>query len=169
MKEQATVVALGDGDAWVETRRRGTCGSCQSRTDCGGSLMERVMPGRPHYIRALIEPGQATVLAVGDSVEVLVPDGVVLRASVIVYLLPLGLFILGMFGGTMLVPGDPGAIAGGALGLLAGFAVVRVHAGLTRNSRQVQPRLVVDATAVHGNELMPGTGSCGPDAIRVVE
>lgn len=127
------------------------------------------MPGRANYIRALVEPDQRAVLAVGDSVELQVPDQVVLRASVVLYLLPLGLFMLGMCGGSLLVPGDPGAILGGLLGLALGFAAVRVHAGLTRDDSRLQPRLVLDSSTAQGADAIDKAGSCGRDSIRVLE
>ncbi len=142
MKERATVVALEEGSVWVETQRQGSCDSCSASKGCGQGLMSRMMPGREHYIRALPGDDPRQRLAVGDIVEIDVPDEVILRASMIVYMVPLSMLIFGMFVGAWMFPGDPGAIAGGLLGLLAGAGIVRWHGRYVRNDSRVQPRVV---------------------------
>jgi sigma-E factor negative regulatory protein RseC len=142
MKERATVIALEDDSVWVETQRQGSCDSCAANKGCGQGLMSRIVPGREHYIRALVDREQRQHLAVGDQVEIVVPDELVLKASLIVYLLPLSMLLLGMFAGAWILPGDPGSIAGGALGLLVGAALVRWHARSVRNDAGVQPRVL---------------------------
>lgn len=142
MREQATVVALEDDSVWVETQRQGSCQACAAKKGCGQGLMSQVMPGREHYIRALGEASQLQQLTVGDVVSIDVPDDVILKASAVIYLIPLLMLILGMFIGTAVLAGDPGAIVGGALGLACGAGLVRWHAYSVRNDERMQPRLV---------------------------
>lgn len=142
MKESATVIALEDDSVWVETQRRGSCDSCAANKGCGQGMLSRIVPGREHYIRALVDREQRQRLAVGDQVEIVVPDELVLKASLIVYLVPLSMLLLGMFAGAWVLPGDPGSIAGGAAGLLLGAALVRWHAHCVRNDTRVQPRVL---------------------------
>ena len=147
MKETATVVALEEGSIWVETRRQGSCQTCSANKACGQGLMSRMLPGREHYVRALIGREQREGLAIGDLVEIVVPDEVILRASLVVYMVPLLLLIVGMFVGVWLVPGDLGAIAGGVGGLLVGAGLVRWHAHAVRDDCRIQPRVVALAAA----------------------
>ena len=53
LRESATVVALDGDGVWVETQRQGTCHACSASKACGQGLMNRLMPGRGHYVRAL--------------------------------------------------------------------------------------------------------------------
>lgn len=142
MRESATVVALEPDCVWVETRRQGSCQACSANKGCGQGLMSRLLPGREHYVRALTGAVDRENLAIGDIVEIDVPDEVILQASAVVYLVPLLSLIAGMLVGAWLVPGDPGAIAGGILGLLFGAALVRWHAHHVRNDSRVQPHIV---------------------------
>jgi sigma-E factor negative regulatory protein RseC len=142
MQESAIVVALEANSVWVETRRQGSCDNCAANKGCGQGMIARVLPGREHYIRALVDPEQRQQLAIGDQVEIEVPDEMVLKASLIVYLLPLSALLLGMFAGNWLAPGEPSAIAGGVLGLLAGAVLVRWHARTVRNDTRIQPRVM---------------------------
>ena len=114
--------------------------------------MSRLLPGREHYIRALVSPADLKRLAIGETVEIDVPDEVILQASAVVYLVPLLSLIAGMLAGAWLVSGDPGAIAGGLFGLLLGAGLVRWHSHHVRNDSRVQPRIVSGsnfAQAVH--------------------
>ena len=142
MKERATVIAIEEHSVWVETRRQGSCGSCAANKGCGQGMISRIAPGREHYIRALVDHEQRQSIAVGDQVEIVVPDELVLKASLIVYMLPLAMLLLGMSAGAWLLPGDPGAIVGGGLGLLVGAGMVRWHASSVRNDARVQPRVL---------------------------
>lgn len=142
MKEEGRIVALGDDCIWVETSRQSTCTACTARKGCGQTLLNRIHPGYQHFVRVLLEPGQRQGLEVGDRVEVSVPDDVVLKASLIVYFVPLLLLLVGTVGAGALFGSDAYAVAGAAAGLACGAALVRLHAHLTRNDRRIQPRLV---------------------------
>jgi sigma-E factor negative regulatory protein RseC len=149
MKETATVIAIEEHCVWVETQRQGSCNTCVVKQGCGQGMMSRLMPGREHYIRALVDDDeQHRQLAVGDRVEIVVPDELVLKASVIVYLVPLLMLLAGMFVGDGLVPGDPGSIVGGVMGLLLGAVLVRWHARSVRSDSRVQPRVVAVAAGL---------------------
>ena len=145
MRESATVVAIKEDGVWVETHRQGTCNACSANKGCGQGLMTRLLPGRAHYVWALTEAGEGECLAVGDRVEVSLPDDVLLKASAIVYLLPLGFFMVGMLSGASLVAGDLGAITGGLLGLAAGMLAVRCHAHWVRHDAGMHPRVVANS------------------------
>jgi len=142
MKERATVIALEQDSVWVETRRQGSCDVCAANKGCGQGIMSRIVPGREQYIRALVDSEQRQHLGVGDEVEIVVPDDLILKASLIVYLLPLSMLLLGMFAGAWALPGDPGSIVGGILGLVVGAGLVRWHARSVRDDARVQPRVL---------------------------
>lgn len=161
MREFATVVALEQDCAWVETRRQSTCGSCSAQKGCGQGMLNQLLPGREHYLRALVEPADRSRLAVGDRVAVVMSDEVVLSASAILYLLPLAAMLLGTLLGSGLLPGDAGAVLGGVLGLAVGALAVRLHARRTRHDPRLQPRLERLCGEVAAVVAEPA-GSCGP-------
>lgn len=146
MKEKAVVIAREEDCIWVETRRQSSCQSCSASKGCGQGLMSRLMPGREHYLRVMDDRIDSDQLAIGETVEIDVPDQLILQASAIVYLVPLLMLLAGMFVGAWISPGDPGAITGGLLGLLLGAGLVRLHAIHVRNDTRVQPRIVTPTT-----------------------
>ena len=156
LTEPATIVALDEKNIWVETHRQGTCNACRANTTCGQGLVNRLLPGRVHYLRINRAAGLAGDIAIGDRVELSVPQGAVLRSSLLVYLLPLVLLISGALIGEWSWAGDPGAIVGGFVGLLAGFGLVRLHARLRCDDPTLQPRLsrLPGVSAVRAEDLL---------------
>lgn len=75
---------------------------------------------------------------VGDKAVVSLPVGVVTRASVIVYGIPLAGLLIGMVAGNAIFPADNslGAVVGGMIGV----AIPAVVLWLTEKRRQADPR-----------------------------
>ena len=144
MIETGRVVAVEEDGLWVETIRQSTCGSCTARKGCGHSLINSLSDGRRSYVRVL--PGQHAVsdCGVDDQVRFSIPEEVILRGSVVVYILPLACMLLGAVLAANLLQGEQDLLAaGGAVaGFLAGFALVRWHAWRHRGDASLQPTLV---------------------------
>lgn len=142
--ETGRVVALENDSIWVETIRQSTCGSCAARKGCGHGLLSRFGEGKRGYIRVL--PGSSGTIdcELDDQVRISIPEEVILRGSVVVYVLPLILMLGGAALGSALgnAGGDLAAGVGAALGFGLGFAGVRLHAWRHRDDRSMQPAFV---------------------------
>lgn len=142
--ETGEVVAVDADAVWVETLRKSTCGSCEAQKGCGHGLLSRMGGQRRHYIRVLpgaITPGQCRV---GDTVDIGLPESVILHGSVLVYLLPLVAMLAAAAGAATLWPTqqDLAALAGAGAGLVAGFIAVRLHAAHHRQDPAMHPTLL---------------------------
>ncbi|MEH6550205.1 MAG: SoxR reducing system RseC family protein [Pseudomonadales bacterium] len=142
MNEFGKVVALDTASLWVETSRQTACGSCSAKEGCGNSLMERLFPDREHFVRVLCDEKALDSVSVGDRVEICVPDGLVLQASLILYFIPLAGLLFGAILGQQAATGDLFSILGAIIGLAFGIGLVRLHAWKVRNDPAVQPSLV---------------------------
>lgn len=91
IEETAVVVAHEPGIAWVETSRRNACGACNQSADCGGALLSRLFA--PGANRLALEDRLG--VAIGERVVIGIPDSLLVRASLIAYLLPLLTLVLG--------------------------------------------------------------------------
>jgi sigma-E factor negative regulatory protein RseC len=125
IEEQAQVVALEGEEAWVETARRSSCGSCEAR-GCGTGALSQVLGARVQRMR-VHNPIQAQP---GDSVILGIEEGVLLRGSLMVYILPLLLMLGGGLLGEALAPQWGGELEAlsllfGLLGLVGGFFLLR--------------------------------------------
>jgi sigma-E factor negative regulatory protein RseC len=125
----ARVIRLDGATAWVVSEAPSSCGACGGK-GCGSSVFNRLWhPDTPEFpvdnpIAA--QPGEAVVVGL--------PDGALLRASGIVYLLPLAALLLGAISGEYLF-GEPG----GALGGLSGLLLSGLWLRLRRPGRRADP------------------------------
>jgi sigma-E factor negative regulatory protein RseC len=128
IEETGRVVAV-DGDlAEVETWRRSACGHCAGgQQGCGTSLLAEVFGNRPSHVRVL---NRISALP-GDEVVIGVEEGAFLRATALLYGMPLlGLIVGAMLGKWLalrsgLMGVEPASLIAGLLGLAGALAWVR--------------------------------------------
>ena len=144
LTETGRVVAVEADGLWVETLRKSTCGSCTARSGCGHGLMNRLGEGRSSYIRVLPGEGDIAACKIDDEVRIGIPEELLLRGSLMVYVLPL----LGLLGGASLgasllpLHSDLATLAGAAAGFLASLGIVRLHSLRHRDDARMQPTLL---------------------------
>jgi len=152
--ETGRVVAVDPQGLWVETIRQSTCGTCAAQKGCGHGLLNRYTDGKRGYIRVL--PGAAGTggCEVDDQVRISIPEEVILRGSLVVYMLPLFTMLGAAALGAKLSATSPDSYAmlGAVLGFGLGFALVRWHAWLHRHDSAMQPTLL-DVVSPSGQAL----------------
>lgn len=112
------VLAQRDGHALVESRESGSCGACASQGSCGIAGLGRFLSGRRQPIA--LDCGEARP---GQALHVAIAEADLLKASLWAYLLPT---LLALIGAVILARwGDVAAVAGAALGLMAGLGFAR--------------------------------------------
>ncbi len=159
MLETGRVVAVEADGVWVETIRKTTCGSCAAQKGCGHGMMNRISEGRRSLIRALPGKIHPADCSVDDEVSISIPEEVILRGSLVVYILPLLAMLVGAGAGASLLPFSEDAAAGlgAVLGFGLGFALVRWHAARHRDDRSLQPVLVSVVRRSGGAATVSGT------------
>jgi len=116
---EAVVVAVADGEVWVEVPERApSCGSCKTADACQTGLLG--LGTGPRRYRLANRIGAS----VGDHVQLTVADGTVWRAALLSYVLPLLLAIGGAAIGQS-TAGDVGAALGTLAGLGCGLLLLR--------------------------------------------
>ncbi|MFB1486492.1 MULTISPECIES: SoxR reducing system RseC family protein [unclassified Thiocapsa] len=113
----ATVVDVKPGVAWVETVRQSACGHCESAGSCGTSVLAKLF-GAP---RSRLRIDDAQGLRVGEQVVIGIPDGTLVRASFVAYLIPLVFLIAGAGVATRLGAGEGTVALLGLAGLGGGL------------------------------------------------
>ena len=144
LTETGRVVAVDPDGLWVETIRQSTCGTCVAQKGCGHGLINRISDGKRSYIRVLPgeqDPGDCSV---DDQVLISIPEEVILRGSLIVYILPLLCMLAGSAAAVGLLHGNQDGLAalGAVGGFVLGFGLVRWHAAHHRYDRSFQPVLL---------------------------
>lgn len=96
IEESGRVIAVDGEHAWVVTERQTACGNCAANKGCGTGIIARAFSsGRQIRIRVR----NVVNAAVGDEVVLGIDDSMVLRGSILMYLLPLLALFIGAFVG----------------------------------------------------------------------
>lgn len=120
IEENARVIAIEGEIAWVETRRKSTCGGCSAKNSCGSSLLERFVGQRNNRLAV----SRVADIHEGDEVVLGLDESKLLRGSFAVYMLPLLLMLLMAMLAPGLVPGQwLGSEAASVLGGLSGLGL----------------------------------------------
>jgi sigma-E factor negative regulatory protein RseC len=134
---------------WVETLRKTTCGACSARKGCGHGLLNEVSAGSRGLVRVLVGSDlQSSGCNVDDRVEFTLPEEVILRGSLIVYMVPLIMMLLGATLVPMiaqlstLLSADVQSLLGAVLGFILGLLLVRLHARRHNDDVDLQPKLL---------------------------
>lgn len=139
---RAIVLSLHGGEAEIAPVGGNGCGHCASGNGCGsGKLSQLFCSSKQRTFKV----GNAVNAQVGDEVNIGLPDGVLLRNSILMYVLPLTFMLAAalLASGLFAEAPDGAAMLGAVAGLLAGFLVVRQ---LTKRSgMQAVVRSVVNA------------------------
>jgi sigma-E factor negative regulatory protein RseC len=150
IEEQGRVVAIEPGAVWVETMRKSTCSSCSANAGCGQGLMDRLnIDSRRGYVRALCD----LHLQVGDGVVIGVREDLLVRSSLLVYVLPL----LGLFAAAMLAEHfalrESLIVLAGLCGFASAWLLVRWRSMRTADDPALQPIVL---RALLGGARSPG-------------
>lgn len=83
IEEIAVVAKIEHNQVWVETRAATGCGGCRQKSVCSTSVLDKLIRKRAVAVDCDIE------LKPGDEVVVGIEEGVLIRASLLLYMLPL--------------------------------------------------------------------------------
>lgn len=89
MTALATVLDIQDDIIVVGCQQKTSCNHCSSKDSCGTGIVSKVLPGKVHHWAFHTDKK----LAVGQMVEIGLPEKNLLQSAAIVYLVPL-LFLL---------------------------------------------------------------------------
>lgn len=142
IEERARVVALEAGAVWVETLRQSACGSCAAQKGCGHSAIAR-MSEKPMHVRALTDlHAHVPPYQIGDEVIIGIPEDILLKGSLVAYLMPLMFALVSALGVQAINPADGWVTLGGASGLALGFVGVWMHAQRVKHDPRYHPQVI---------------------------
>jgi len=137
MTEIRAVVRALDGDEAIVEVAGGGCGRCHEKGGCGGQQLTQMLCGSAKTYRA----ANAAGARVGDEVTLGIPAGAVRYSANLAYGLPLVGVIGGALAGTAF-NGEPGAMLGAVIGLLAAWAFMRYRARRPLEKLAIRPQIV---------------------------
>ena len=136
--ETATVISIEEDAVWVEALQKSTCESCSAQKGCGTSVLSK-LTGKTSRIRVLAAAEQSQSLNLGQDVTIAIPEDVIVKASLLVYLVPLITSLTGLW--LFSASSDIVSVGGAFIGLLVGGAIVSRFSAKTRDNPRLNPVL----------------------------
>lgn len=150
LRENAFVVGVDDEIAWVETQRKSSCDSCQSKNSCGTSVLQRVLGNK----RTRLKVNNPNHYAVGDEVILGLREDALVKGSLLLYTLPL----VAMFSFALLAKflfqifdleiTEGYSILSALLGLAAGFWFVFISSQKLINNTDYQATILEKVVSI---------------------
>ncbi|MFW5824367.1 MAG: SoxR reducing system RseC family protein [Marinobacter sp.] len=120
--ETGTVISVSGDEAWVQTLRQSTCQSCSARHGCGQKALAGLSSGQSRQIRV---PNTLQARP-GDQITVAIAESALLKASLLVYAMPLLMMVVATALAGLLLPGhELAAVLAAVSGLGSGMMVAR--------------------------------------------
>lgn len=143
LKETGRIVDIKEDALWVETIKRSTCGSCVAEKGCGQTLLQKIGV-QPSYMRIPLKEDAQYSYQLNDSVTIGIPNDIVVKGSLLLYLVPL-IFLL-VFSGVVHTYqySDALVILAGLFGFFSSCLLIRWYSYLHRNDERYQAFLVED-------------------------
>lgn len=123
--EFAHVSKIEGEHAWVEKSAIAACSGCAAQSECGTSAIQKYLSKSYRTVKVTNQCGATK----GDYVAVEIEDALLLKLSLITYLLPLCVFILGCILGNAITANykNLASIAFGVGGLVCAVVFVRAY------------------------------------------
>jgi sigma-E factor negative regulatory protein RseC len=138
IEERAQVLSVSDDQVWVETERQSSCGACAANKGCGTAVLGKVFGARQMRVQVRSQ----IPLQIGDEVMIGVEENALVKGSLAVYVVPLLMMFLGALSGKWVSSSEHISVLMGLLGLLMGFAWLRVFGSRIRGNIHFQPVVV---------------------------
>jgi sigma-E factor negative regulatory protein RseC len=138
IEEQVVITSIEHNGAWVEGMQQSACGSCSAKAGCGQHAMTQL--GRKVTLWLPIDHLSETVdFNVGHQVVVGLPEGAILRSTVVLYGVPLIALVLGAIIGHG-AWGEVGSILMSVVSMLIGFKLAQYWS--QKNKQYWQPHFI---------------------------
>jgi sigma-E factor negative regulatory protein RseC len=136
LREQGIVEKISSWRAVVRVQPSLSCAGCEARGACEVHGDKKL----------LVEVRNDLEAKVGDTVEISMPSGSVLKVSLLVYALPivgliLGALSAGIWAGAFHIPSTPASLIGAGAGLAVSVMVLRWFDRSVRSKPQYSPRM----------------------------
>ena len=135
VKEQGVIEKIENQKAFVRIQKTSACDHCKSRGSCDVSKRDMI-----------VEVDNIIQAKVGDVIELSMPEGAVMKLSILVYLLPILALLIGAFIGDylaqiFLINRSLTALLSGGILMMAVFYALKKMERLKKFKDAYQPRL----------------------------
>lgn len=125
LRETGRVIEIktinGEKKAVVECVSKSACKSCGNNSDCGVGVISKATNNKTHHLTMPYKEG----MQVDEQIELLIDNNEIIKSSMIVYIIPLLLFVVGTTFGYLYIDNEPLLILISVLCLTGGVFLAR--------------------------------------------
>ena len=154
LEERARIVAVDKEVVWVETIQLSTCGSCAAKKGCGQSLLAS-LGAKPNLLRVVLPAGNSGDYRLDQSVVIGLPENIVIKTSLLLYMLPLCSMLAGSAAAHNYFGNELLTISMALVGLFLGAMVINLYSHKYRGDPRFQPVIVdqEEVSVLNGDAL----------------
>jgi len=115
-------VINGEKTAIVECISKSACKSCSSNDNCGVGVVAKTLSDKSHHLSIPYKEG----MEINNSIELLIENKDIVKSSLIVYIIPLFLFVLTCVLSNLFIVNEPLVILASLVSLIAGSLIAKV-------------------------------------------
>jgi len=141
IEEIVKILGIENDYLWVEGIQRSACHTCSAQQGCGQSLLAK-LTAQPVRLKIPLEGRDAGSFTIGQDVTIGIAEHVMVRGSLLIYLLPLLLLLLGIWVGDRAFNNELAAIACGLLALLGGGFLAGKLSNVSAHRSKLQAHLL---------------------------
>lgn len=119
IEESVKILEIDNNFLWVEGIQRSACHTCSAQQGCGQSLLAK-WAAQPVRLQIPLDGRDAGSFKIGQDVTIGIAEHVMVRGSLLIYLLPLIFLLLGIWAGDRAFDNELAAMVCGLLALLGG-------------------------------------------------
>lgn len=140
IEEQAKVSSILNGEIYIEASRHSACGQCASKDNCGQSSIAQWASSK--MVDILVANPQQLSISKGSQVIVGIDEKSFLKASVLLYILPLVFMFTAGALSTFYGLDEWLVILLSLIGLIVGFVMIKGFAKKMEQSMNYQPMIL---------------------------
>jgi len=141
IEEIVKILGIENDYLWVEGIQRSACHTCSAQQGCGQSLLAK-LTAQPVRLKIPLEGRDAGSFTIGQDVTIGIAEHVMVRGSLLIYLLPLLLLLLGIWVGDRAFNNELAAIACGLFALLGGGFLAGKLSNVSAHRSKLQAHLL---------------------------
>lgn len=137
IEELGTVVAIDGNSVWVETQVKTTCAGCKASDACPTSTIAKAFTPKANHVLVQVP----CELAIGQQVKIGISEKALLKASLMVYVVPLILliFVASIFMSVFPAAHELMALGFASMSALGGFWWASSYAKRPQHKHQFAP------------------------------
>ena len=144
VEEIATVVACDEAGLWLSTTPVSSCNACQVSDDCGTGIVAKTLTPRQQQFFVASE----LKLLPGEQVRIGLAEPDLIKAALMVYLLPIVLLLVFALLAATLTPAEGLIMLAGLIGGSLGFGLARYYDKKQANHQKIQILAVLPSLGV---------------------